>query len=53
MITAIALATVLHTASMAEPTSIYDFTMKSIDGKETKLKKYEGKVLLVVNVASK
>ncbi|MGJ5814288.1 glutathione peroxidase [Paludibaculum fermentans] len=33
--------------------SIYDFTMNSIDGKSTPLKSYEGKVVLVVNVASK
>ncbi|HEX9658615.1 MAG TPA: glutathione peroxidase [Bacteroidota bacterium] len=35
------------------PRSIYDFTMKSIDGKEVPLSRYKGKVLLVVNVASK
>ena len=33
--------------------SIYDFTMANIDGKPTSLKKFKGKVLLVVNVASK
>ncbi|MEI8282967.1 MAG: glutathione peroxidase [Armatimonadota bacterium] len=33
--------------------SIYDFTMANIDGKPTSLKKYKGKVLLVVNVASR
>src|SRR5687768_6155408 len=33
--------------------SIYQFTMKSIDGKEIPLEDYKGKVLLVVNVASK
>jgi glutathione peroxidase len=32
--------------------SIYDFTMNDIDGKPVSLKKYKGKVLLVVNVAS-
>jgi glutathione peroxidase len=31
----------------------YDFTMKTIDGKEKPLADYRGKVLLVVNVASK
>jgi glutathione peroxidase len=35
------------------PEKIYDFTVKSIEGKETPLEKYRGKVLLVVNVASK
>src|SRR6476620_5260419 len=40
--------------SMEPPaTSIYDFKMKNIDGKDTPLAKYKGKVLLVVNVASK
>jgi len=33
--------------------SIYNITLKDIDGKPTSLKAYEGKVLLVVNVASK
>jgi glutathione peroxidase len=33
--------------------SIYDFTMKSIDGQPVKLKSYRGKVVLLVNVASK
>jgi len=32
--------------------SIYDFTMKTIDGKERSLADYKGDVLLVVNVAS-
>jgi glutathione peroxidase len=30
-----------------------DYTMKSLDGKEVNLSKYQGKVILVVNVASK
>lgn len=33
--------------------SIYDFTMKSIDGKPIPLSTYKGKVILVVNVASR
>ena len=33
--------------------SVYDFTMKTIDGKEQPLSAYKGKTLLVVNVASK
>jgi glutathione peroxidase len=42
----------------AEPTapaytSVYDFTMKSIDGKDVKLDAYKGKVVMLVNVASK
>ncbi|KAH7285120.1 hypothetical protein KP509_33G014100 [Ceratopteris richardii] len=33
--------------------SIYDFTVKDIDRKDVNLSKYKGKVLLVVNVASR
>lgn len=33
--------------------SIYDFKVKNIDGQEISLEKYKGKVLLIVNVASK
>ncbi len=33
--------------------SLYDIPLKDIDGKDTSLKPYRGKVLLVVNVASK
>jgi glutathione peroxidase len=33
-------------------TTFYDFTMKTIDGKEQPLADYRGKALLVVNVAS-
>jgi glutathione peroxidase len=33
--------------------SIYGISLKDIDGKSTSLKAYEGKVLLIVNVASK
>ncbi len=35
------------------PKSIYEFKMKDIDGKDVKLKKFKGNVLLVVNTASK
>ena len=41
----------------AKPTvaakSIYDFTIRSIDGKKVSLAKYKGDVMLIVNVASK
>ena len=37
----------------AEPKSIYDFTIKTIDGEKISLKTYHGKVVLLVNVASK
>ena len=33
--------------------SIYDFTMRTIDGKQESLSDYKGKVVLIVNVASK
>lgn len=33
--------------------SIYDFTCKTIDGKEKSLSDYKGKVLIIVNTASK
>ncbi len=37
----------------ASSKTILDFKMRNIDGKEVKLKKYKGDVLLVVNTASK
>jgi glutathione peroxidase len=39
--------------AMAGEKSIYDFTMNSIDGKATPLSSYKGKVVLLVNVASR
>src|SRR6266404_4285675 len=39
--------------AMAGEKSIYDFTMNSIDGKATPLSGLKGKVLLLVNVASR
>jgi glutathione peroxidase len=40
--------------SMATPTGgIYSYTLKSIDGQPVSLKTYRGKVLMLVNVASK
>jgi glutathione peroxidase len=41
------MTTLLHAGS------IYDITVKDIDGKDTTLNAYKGKVLLIVNVASK
>lgn len=35
------------------PSSVYDFKLKNIDGKNFDLKKYKGKKLLIVNTASK
>ena len=37
----------------AKNKSVLDFKMKDIDGKDVKLKKYKGDVLLIVNTASK
>jgi glutathione peroxidase len=47
-----------HTPAMplkpaASEHTIYDFKMKNIDGQDVSLRKYRGKVILVVNVASK
>jgi len=39
--------------AMAGERSIYDFTMNSIDGKPTALSSFKGKVVLLVNVASR
>ena len=43
----------LQIVSAAAAGSIYDIPLKDIDGKDTTLKPYAGKVLLIVNVASK
>jgi glutathione peroxidase len=34
-------------------TTVYDFSAKTIDGREISMKDFEGKVLLIVNTASK
>jgi glutathione peroxidase len=39
--------------AVAEDNSVLDFTMKSIEGVDTPLSSYRGKVLLIINVASK
>lgn len=41
------------TIAMQAANSIYDIPLKDIDGKATTLKPYQGKVMLIVNVASK
>ena len=38
---------------MASPTNIWDIKVRHIDGRETALREYEGKALLIVNTASK
>jgi glutathione peroxidase len=40
-------------AMILPPKSVHEFTMKDIDGKDVSLDRYRGKVLLIVNVASK
>ena len=52
MISAAAIYALLAVSPVAA-NSLYDFTMPNIDGKPTSLKKFKGKVVLVVNVASK
>jgi glutathione peroxidase len=42
----------LMSASMFGASSVYDFTMNSIDGQPLPLSNFKGKVLLIVNVAS-
>lgn len=54
-ITAVFLSFFAGSSMIAEPfagASFYDFTMKSIDGKDIHFNEYKGKVVLVVNVAS-
>ncbi|XP_078157779.1 putative phospholipid hydroperoxide glutathione peroxidase isoform X2 [Carex rostrata] len=43
---------IAYAASTAEK-SIYDYTVKDIDGKGVPLNKFKGKVILIVNVASR
>jgi glutathione peroxidase len=53
-IAALILALAVVQIALAETkVSLYDVPLKDIDGKDTSLKAYQGKVLLVVNVASK
>ena len=44
---------VAATAGFASAASFYDYTMNSIDGKPTSLSSFKGKVVLLVNVASR
>src|SRR4051794_14876752 len=41
------------TPAAAGGASVLDFKMRDIDGKDVKLDKYKGQVLLIVNTASK
>jgi glutathione peroxidase len=49
--TSVALAA--EPTAQGNPVSVYDFKVKTIDGKETTLAQYKGKALLIVNTASK
>src|SRR3974390_1422698 len=48
-----ALVALLGMSVMAAEKTIYDFTMNSIDGQPTPLSTFKGKVVLLVNVASR
>jgi glutathione peroxidase len=47
------LAAVLFANMTFAASALYDIPLKDIDGKETSLKNYQGKVLMIVNVASR
>ena len=51
--TSFVLATVLLLTNVLHAASIYDFTLNSIDSKPVPLSEYKGKVLMLVNVASR
>lgn len=44
---------ILFSLLFTPPQGIYDYTFKTIDGKEVKLSKFKGKKILIVNTASK
>jgi glutathione peroxidase len=44
---------ILLSLFFSPPKSVYDFKIKTIDGKEVSLSKYKGKKMLIVNTASK
>ena len=48
-----AVIAVLGTTLMAAEKTVYDFTLNSIDGQATPLSTFKGKVVLLVNVASR
>jgi glutathione peroxidase len=47
------LVALLGVTAMAADKSVYDFTLNSIDGQPTPLSNFRGKVLMLVNVASR
>src|SRR5438132_14362251 len=48
----LSLALLAQLAAAESKSPLYGIPLKDIDGKETSLKAYQGKVLLIVNVAS-
>ena len=52
MKTSVIIVVLLSVCSLMAETKLQEISLKDIDGKATSLKKYDGKVLLVVNVAS-
>ena len=52
MLKLISAITLLAPVALMAASSVYDFTLPSIDGKPTSLATFKGKVLLMVNVAS-
>lgn len=44
---------ILFSLIFTPPASVYDYTVKTIDGKQIKLSKFKGKKILIVNTASK
>jgi glutathione peroxidase len=48
----LAAVTLFQIVAVHAADSIYDLPLKDIDGKDTSLKPYQGKVVLIVNVAS-
>ena len=49
----LAVVLIFQVISACAAESIHDIPLKDIDGKDTSLKPYQGKVMLIVNVASK
>ena len=52
-ITLLALVLVTRASAATTPTTLFDFTMKTVDGVEQPLSAFKGQVVLVVNTASK
>jgi len=50
---AFAVIALLGMTLMAAEKTVYDFTLNSIDGQATPLSTFKGKVVLLVNVASR